>query len=64
MGKEPGVCGLVFNSEKIIKLEKRVQDLEGAVRRMQNYLLAEQDVVVCFEPAKELTAATRGKKLN
>ena len=54
----------MFNSEKIVKLEKRVQDLEGAVRRMQNYLLADQDVVVCFEPAKELTAATRGKKLN
>ena len=54
----------MFGKKKAIKLDKRVQDLEGAVRRMQNYLLAEQDVVVCFEPAKELTAATRGKKLN
>ena len=64
MGQEPGVCELMFESKKAIKLEKRVQDLEGAVRRMQNYLLAEQDVVVCFEPAKELTAKARGKKLN
>ena len=54
----------MFESKKVINLERRVKDLEGAVRRMQNYLLADQDVVVCFEPAKELTAATRGKKLN
>lgn len=54
----------MFNSEKIIKLERRVKDLEGAIRRMQNYLLAEQEIVVCFEPDKELTAKARGKKLN
>ncbi len=54
----------MFNAEKIVKLERRVKDLEGAVRRMQNYLLAEQETVVCFEPDKELTAKTRGDKLN
>ena len=54
----------MFESKKVINLERRVKDLEGAVRRMQNYLLAEQETVVCFEPDKELTAKTRGKKLN
>ena len=54
----------MFESKKVINLERRVKDLEGAVRRIQNYLLAEQEIVVCFEPDKELTAKARGEKLN
>ena len=54
----------MFGSEKIVNLERRVKDLESAVRGMQNYLLAEQEIAICFEPDKELNAKVRGKKLN
>ena len=48
----------MFESKKVLNLERRVKDLEGAIRRIQNYLLAEQETVVCFEPDKELTEKT------
>lgn len=56
----------MFYKQKIDKLESRIKNLEGAMQRMQSYLLSMQytDVLVAFEPDKNLTAAVKGKKLN
>ena len=56
----------MFKDKEIADLKRRVVDLEGAVRRMQNYLMAEQQEVVSIEftPDPELMKSIKNKKLN
>ena len=52
---------------QIANLERRIKDLEGAVSRMQVFLLSNvimNDVIVEFTPDPELTKAIKGNKIN
>ncbi len=55
----------MFNNKRITELERKVKDLEDAMRRMQNYLLACQNAgpIIEFVPDPEMNAEIR-KKMN
>lgn len=57
---------MMFQSKKIAALEHRIYNLEKAYNNIRQIILssAQPEVMVLFEPDKELTAAVKGKKLN